>query len=185
MARTEEPARPVDLAVALVNTYDLVADPPELLPDDATAHRFLLRHGHSEDAAALGRDAGQRMRALRDRFRAVFHAPDAAAAAGLLNALLRDTGALPRLVPDGTGWRLDAGPAEPGLDRVAARAAAGLAGFVAERGFGRLGTCVAAPCDCAFLDRTRAGSRRYCCTFCADRAAAAAYRRRRRAGTAR
>jgi Putative stress-induced transcription regulator/CGNR zinc finger len=183
MSGTEEQVRPVDLAVALVNTWDLVADPPELLPDDATAHRFLLRHGLAEDAAALGPDAGERMRALRDRFRAVFHAPDPADAAGLLNALLQDARALPRLVPDGSGWRLEAGPAEPGLDRVAARAAAGLAGFVAERGFDRLGTCAAAPCDCAFLDRSRAGSRRYCCTFCADRAAAAAYRRRRRSGS--
>lgn len=176
---TEEPASPADLAVALVNTWDLVAEPPELLADDATAHRFLLRHGYGEDAAALGPDPAVRMRALRDRLRAVVHAPPPGAAE-LLNALLVDTGAVPRLVPAGDGWVLDAGPAAPGLDRVAARAASGLARFVAERGFARVGTCAAAPCDCAYLDRTRAGTRRYCCTFCADRAAAAAYRRRRR-----
>jgi predicted RNA-binding Zn ribbon-like protein len=177
---TEEPASPADLAVALVNTWDLVAEPPELLADDATVHRFLLRHGYGEDAAALGPEPAERLRALRDRLRAVFHAPTPAAAAELLNGLLADTGAVPRLVPAGEVWVLDAGPAEPGLGRVAARAATGLAGFVAERGFGRIGTCAAAPCDCAYLDRTRAGTRRYCCSFCADRAAATAYRRRKR-----
>lgn len=176
----DEPAAPADLAVALVNTWDLVAEPPELLRDDATAHRFLLGHGYPEDAAALGAGGVERLRALRDRLRAVFHAGAPDEAAALLNALLLDTGAVPRLVPDATGWRLDAGPAAPGLPRVAARAATGLAGFIAERGFARLGTCAAAPCDCAYLDRTRAGSRRYCCTFCADRAAASAYRARRR-----
>jgi predicted RNA-binding Zn ribbon-like protein len=172
------PVAPVDLAVALVNTWDLLADPPDLLRDAAAADRFLRRHGLDADAAALG-GVGE-LRAVRDRLRAVFHAADRPAAAELLNRLLADSGALPRLVPAGTGWRLAAGPAEPGARRLAAVAATGLAGFVAERGFDRLGTCAAAPCDCAFVDRSRAGTRRYCCSYCADRVAASAYRARRR-----
>jgi predicted RNA-binding Zn ribbon-like protein len=174
----QEPAAPVDLAVALVNTWDLLEDPPDLLRDDATGHRFLLRHGYPQDAAALG--GVEELRALRDRLRAVFHAADRPAAAALLNGLLADSGAVPRLVPDGERWRLAAGPAEPGVRRLGAVAATGLADFVAERGFDRLGTCAAAPCDCAFVDRSRAGTRRYCCTYCADRVAASAYRARRR-----
>ena len=67
-----EPAAPVDLAVALVNTWDLVADPHELLPDDATAQRFLLRHGYPQDAAAL--ESAEQLRTVRDRLRAVVHA---------------------------------------------------------------------------------------------------------------
>ncbi len=172
-----EPAAPVDLAVALVNTWDRLEDPPDRLRDDAAGHRFLLRHGYPDDAAATG---VAELRAVRDRLRAVFHAADRPAAAALLNQLLADSGAVPRLVPAGDGWRLTAGPAEPGARRVAALAATGLAGFVAERGFDRLGTCAAAPCDCAFVDRSRAGSRRYCCGYCADRVAASAYRARRR-----
>ncbi|HEY6747274.1 MAG TPA: CGNR zinc finger domain-containing protein [Mycobacteriales bacterium] len=175
-----EPAAPVDLAVALVNTWDLIADPHELLPDDATAQRFLLRHGYPQDAAAL--EGAQQLRTARDRLRAVIHAADQPTAAELLNRLLLDSRAVPRLTAGGSGWRLDAGPERPGVERVLARAATGLAVFIAERGFDRLGTCAAAPCDCAFLDRTRAGTRRYCCTYCADRVAASAYRRRRRAG---
>lgn len=178
MADSARPAAAVDLAVALVNTWDLLADPPELLRDDAAGHRFLLRHGYPDDAAAL---AGvDELRAVRDRLRAVLHAADRPAAAELLNRLLADSGAVPRLVPDGAGWRLAAGPAQPGAWRLAAVAATGLAGFIAERGFDRLGRCAAAPCDCAFVDRSRAGTRRYCCTYCADRVAASAYRARRR-----
>ena len=178
MADSVRPAAPVDLAVALVNTWDWLEDPPDLLRDDATARRFLLRHDYPDDAAAL---AGvEELRAVRDRLRAFVHTADRTAAAELLNQLLADSGAVPRLVPDGVGWVVAAGPAEPGARRVAAVAATGLAGFVAERGFDRLGTCAAAPCDCAFVDRSRAGTRRYCCTYCADRVAAAAYRARRR-----
>lgn len=174
-----QPAEPVDLAVALVNTYDLLEDPPDLLRDLAFARRVLDRHGYPEDAAAL---AGlDELRAGRDRLRAFFHAEPGPPAAAVLNALLADTGAVTRLEPDGTGWRVSAGPAEPGVRRVVAIAAAGLAAFVAERGFARIGTCAGAPCDCAFVDRTRPGTRRYCCTYCADRVAAADYRRRKKA----
>ena len=171
-------AEPVDLAVALVNTYDLLEDPPDLLRDAAAARALLDRHGYPHDAAAL---AGvEELRAGRDRLRAFFHAEQPADAAGLLNALLADTGAVARLEAAGDGWRLGAGPVEPGARRVLAVAAAGLAAFVAERGFARVGTCAGAPCDCAFVDRTRPGTRRFCCTYCADRVAAADYRRRKR-----
>jgi len=176
--RAGGPAAPLDLAVALVNTWDLLADPSDLLADDRAADRFLRRHGYPDDAAALA-GVGE-LRAVRDRLRAVFHTADRAAAAELLNRLLADSAAVPRLLPAGDRWQLTAGPAEPGARRVAAVAATGLAGFVAERGFERLGTCAAAPCDCAYVDRSRAGTRRYCCTYCADRVAASAYRARRR-----
>jgi predicted RNA-binding Zn ribbon-like protein len=176
-----QPAEPVDLAVALVNTYDLLNDPPDGLRDDATARRFLDRHGYPADAAALG--GVDELRAGRDRLRAFFHAEPGLAAAGVLNELLADTGAVTRLEAAADGWRVTAGPAEPGVRRIVAVAAAGLAAFVAERGFARIGTCAGAPCDCAFVDRTRPGTRRYCCTYCADRVAAADYRRRKRAAT--
>ena len=61
---------------------------------------------------------------------------------------------------------------------LAARLPAALAECVASRGLGRLGTCAAPPCHCAFVDRTRARTRRYCCTACNDRTAARLYRQR-------
>jgi predicted RNA-binding Zn ribbon-like protein len=47
-------------------------------------------------------------------------------------------------------------------------------------GTGRLGVCGSDPCRCVFVDRTRAGTRKYCCTYCNDRFAARAYRRRKK-----
>jgi len=42
----------------------------------------------------------------------------------------------------------------------------------------RMGVCQAAPCNCVYIDRSRARTRRYCCDQCNDRASIAAYRRR-------
>jgi len=89
--------------------------------------------------------------------------------------------AVPQLVPSGDGLRLQVAPEARGLAALSARLPAALAEYVARRGIGRLGTCAALPCECAFLDRTRAQTRRFCCTACNDRAAALLYRRRKRA----
>jgi predicted RNA-binding Zn ribbon-like protein len=53
-----------------------------------------------------------------------------------------------------------------------------LAQVLTEGGADRLRTCVADPCRCVYVDRTRAGRQRYCCELCNDRMASAAYRRR-------
>ena len=49
-------------------------------------------------------------------------------------------------------------------------------------GLSRFGRCLARPCRCVFVDRSRNRSRRYCCDLCADRANQQAARRRRQAG---
>jgi len=56
-----------------------------------------------------------------------------------------------------------------------------LAQAMAAGGPGRFGTCLADPCRCVYVDRTRSGRQRYCCELCNDRIAAAAYRSRRSA----
>ena len=43
-----------------------------------------------------------------------------------------------------------------------------------------VGVCGSDPCRCVFVDRTRGGTRKYCCTYCNDRFAARAYRRRKK-----
>jgi predicted RNA-binding Zn ribbon-like protein len=70
----------------------------------------------------------------------------------------------------------------PGGD-LPARLLAAVAEHIGRSGVARLGVCASDPCRCAFVDRTRAGTRRYCCTVCNDRAAARAYRRRRSGGS--
>jgi CGNR zinc finger len=54
-----------------------------------------------------------------------------------------------------------------------------VATHVASYGVARLGICASDPCRCAYVDQSRGGTRRYCCTLCNDRAAARAYRRRK------
>ena len=55
-----------------------------------------------------------------------------------------------------------------------------VAAYVVEHGPVRLGVCGSDPCRCVFVDRTRGGTRKYCCTYCNDRFAARAYRRRKK-----
>jgi predicted RNA-binding Zn ribbon-like protein len=57
-----------------------------------------------------------------------------------------------------------------------------MAEHVARFGTTRLGTCASDPCHCAFVDRTRGATRRYCRTRYDDRAVARAYRKRRNSG---
>ena len=83
--------------------------------------------------------------------------------------------------PTATG-KLRAWPREESLDAAAARAALGLLEAIRDLGWQRFGRCAGEPCRCAFVDRSRNRSRRYCCELCADRVAQASYRRRK-AGT--
>ena len=99
----------------------------------------------------------------------------------LLNELSRAYGRPPELERAGGELRLRSWPDErEGLDAVAAYATAGLLEAMRDLGWSRFGRCAGSPCRCAFVDRSRNRSRRYCCSLCADRVAQADYRRRQR-----
>ena len=96
--------------------------------------------------------------------------------------MMADAGAVPALVADlvaPSAARLVTGVGAEGLEALRIRLPVALAQRIATRGVESLGACHADPCRCVFVDRTRAGTRRYCCGWCNDRAAARAYRRRR------
>lgn len=167
------------LAAAFVNTHDVTLPRPEHLPDPDALERFLRRWGLPPGRQLTSRDLS-RARVLRRRLRAVFEAPDEERAAGLLNELLTES----RVVPvvergPGTGWVLRSRPAtrDP-IARLQAAAVTSLAELVEEHGFADLKTCDAAPCQDAFVDISRNGSRRFCCLACANRHRVAAFRRR-------
>ena len=125
-------------------------------------------------AAARG-DPG--LTALADEMHPVFAAPDAAARAGLVTALLARTGVRPVLVTDDDGpavegWLVD----DPAEGRRAAAALA-LREQIAERP-GRIGVCADRGCAGVYLDASPAGRRRFCCLPCQNRARAAAFRQR-------
>jgi predicted RNA-binding Zn ribbon-like protein len=177
-------ASDLDLAVLLVNSHDLLEDPADRLSDLTWLTSVLKRVGHSDLAGALTRSDLPRLRSLRSVLRAAFEAPDLKSAAAVLNPQLVKARAVYLLdVPSrsrAAGARFVATPDRTGYAALAARLPAALAAHVAEHGVGRLGVCSSDPCRCAFVDRTRAGTRRYCCTVCNDRYAARAYRRRQR-----
>jgi predicted RNA-binding Zn ribbon-like protein len=177
------PADDLELAVLLVNSYDELADPPDRLTSLDWYAAVLRAVGHPAQANALGPGDLGLLRALRGGLRAAFTAATPQAAALALNPLLLTTAAVPVLVsgPDGRA-RLSVAPGALGLPALAARLPTALAAHIARHGMTRLGSCAAHPCGCVYVDRTRAGRRRYCCDLCNDRAAAAAYRNRRSSG---
>jgi predicted RNA-binding Zn ribbon-like protein len=172
--RGASPASDLDLAVVLLNSLDLLEDPADRLTDLAWWRDALRQTGHPRLAAAQRRANLPRLRKLRETLRAVFECDSDAEAGALLNPALLDADAVVQLRPDGLGVT----GTGPGGD-LEARLLAAVAAQVAEQGAARLGVCGSDPCRCAYVDRTRAGTRRYCCTPCNDRAAARAYRRRK------
>jgi predicted RNA-binding Zn ribbon-like protein len=169
----------LDLAVELVNTYWVLASPPDRLTDVAAYQRILSDAGDDALAGQLQREDLAGLRTLREEIRPVFGARSAAAAVGILDPLLRDAAIPARLaLDDGAArWAWDSG--QQGLPALRARLLTALAAHLVRHGAARIGTCQADPCTCVYVDRSRARTRRYCCDQCNDRAAATAYRRRK------
>jgi predicted RNA-binding Zn ribbon-like protein len=156
------------LAAALVNTRPRPANPVEGLPDGAAAARLLTAHGVAaapEDAAA----ALPALLRLRGELLAAFEAADMPALAAVLNPYLARAPAA-RLVGEDGDWALRA-PADelPLAERVALRAARGLAALAAAAGLDRLGFCAADDCQAVYADTSPRGARRYCTRTCANR----------------
>lgn len=170
----------IGLAVSLVNTWDVLNDPPELL--DLDRLRILLRWFELDAAekAAAESDVAP-VRRVRDRLRRAFEASSEAGAVAELNALAREAKAVPQLERENGGWAFRYGSGPRSLaSELAGRASVALLGVVERDGWDRFGLCAAAPCCCVYVDRSRNRSRRYCCGLCADRATQAAARRRKR-----
>jgi predicted RNA-binding Zn ribbon-like protein len=174
------PASDLDLAVLLVNSLDLLEDPPDRLTDLAWFRGVAAEVGRDDIAGPLGPGDLAGLRELRESLRAVFQATSPGEAASILNPMLLRAAAVPQLVISPDCIRLQVAHGKRGLAALAARLPVALAEHVARRGVGRLGTCAAPPCQCAFIDHTRALTRRFCCTACNDRAAARLYRQRKR-----
>ena len=174
----------LDLVVELINTVWVLADPPDSLTDTSVYRDILIGAGESQLADDLATSDLGRLRALRERLRAVFHAHTAQEAAALVNTLLQENAVTPQLVAGQEGdISLAWGAGRRGYDALAARLPAALAihlaTHLATHRLTRLGICAAPPCTCVFVDRTRPGTRKYCCDQCNDRAAAAAYYQRK------
>jgi predicted RNA-binding Zn ribbon-like protein len=125
------------------------------------------------------------VRALRPQLRAVWQASGPEELAGIINGLLRDSGARPWLVDHGGGWGWHlhvTEPSAPLAHRISAQAGFAFADLVRLGETERLRICDAPDCDAVLVDLSRNRSRRYCDTGnCGNRQHVAAYRARRSA----
>jgi len=177
LADPAAPASDVELALLLVNSHDLLEAEPDRLVDLSWLTRAFTSVGHGDLVAGLADADLPRLRELRDVLRRVFESDGADEVAATLNPLL---GQPHTLVVNDKRLTLRVGAGLRGLAALEARLPAALAAYVVDHGPARLGVCHSDPCRCVFVDRTRAGTRKYCCTYCNDRHAARAYRRRKR-----
>src|SRR5205807_8314050 len=121
----------LDIAVELVNTEYFLADPPDRLTSAAAFREILEDLGHADLASQLQAGDLGRLRRLRERLWPVFAATTAAAAAALLNPMLREALAAPQLVEEPPGaWRLRVGADRRGIEALEARLPAALAAQV-------------------------------------------------------
>jgi predicted RNA-binding Zn ribbon-like protein len=182
LTRDETRGTGAALAVDLVNTWDELADEPDLIEGLRDVRYWLGWHGLHEAAKRVRASDVERVRELRARFDRVFDAPGEAEAVTLLNELARDYGTPPQLEQANGAWRLRSWPDErEGLPAAAAYGTAGLLEALRDLGWERFGRCAGSPCRCAFVDRSRNRTRRYCSNLCADRVAQAQYRARKKA----
>ncbi|MPZ74881.1 MAG: RNA-binding protein [Nitriliruptorales bacterium] len=164
--------REAALAAGLVNSAD---DRDEL--------RDVLTRNNISAIGDLSAEVMDQIQALRPRLGKIFRSEDPAEAATEINALLRETGALPQITDhDDEEWHLHYTPVEaPLVVRLAAEAAMGLAIVMRDDGLERLKTCASETCDDVFVDTSRNRSRRFCDpATCGNRANVAAFRARRR-----
>jgi predicted RNA-binding Zn ribbon-like protein len=168
-----------DTTAALMLAADLVNS--GALADVGGLEAFLDKHLVEPRVRATAADLDA-VRALRPRLRAVWQAADTGALANLVNELLTDSGARPRLVDHGGGWgwHLHVTGHDAALrHRIAAQAGFAVADLVRLGEADRLRHCEAPGCEAVFVDLSKNRSRRYCDTGnCGNRQHVAAYRER-------
>jgi predicted RNA-binding Zn ribbon-like protein len=169
---------PMSVASDLLNTIDLLADPADRLTTVEHLRGFLRGHGYPADPVTRGDLAASRK--LREQLRAIWQSGDVNTAAERLNALLARHRPALRLRIRANDVEVGYGDRSDPTRALTEEVLGSLAHELARHGMTRLGTCDGDPCRCAFVDRSRNLTRRYCCDICTSRAAAAAYRRRKR-----
>jgi predicted RNA-binding Zn ribbon-like protein len=175
----------VQIAVDLVNTADKVAGTDEL--SDVKGLLAFLDQYSGEwtddkfDPGALDNFDLRRVRSLRAKLRRVFESSDVDLAAEILNDILVEVGATPRVSLHSGEAHLHFEPIRSGVMRwLGASTAMGLATVLVDYGTERFGVCDADDCAHAYVDTSRNRSRKHCSTTCANRANVKAHRDRAR-----
>ena len=168
----------VELAMDLVNTLDLPYGTDDLTEIEGL-RKFIDEHGLSGD---VGEDDLARVRELRTSLRRVFEASSEPDAAEILNRLLSDSAATPRISAHGDSpLHMHFEPAGAGVaDKLTATTAMALAVVLCDFGKDRLGICASDSCRFAFIDVSKNRRKQYCGDKCATRENVAALRARRK-----
>jgi predicted RNA-binding Zn ribbon-like protein len=173
---------PVRLAVDLVNTFD-IASGHEALTGPADVASFIEAHDgdwYRPGWVPQEWDLNE-VRALRSLLRQVFESDTVEEATAILNDLLADMGAVPRISFHGTAPHLhfESDARSPVL-HMGAIAAMGLSVAMIDGGLDRFGMCRSSTCGDVFVDVSRNRSRLHCSDKCTTRENVAAYRARHR-----
>lgn len=174
--------RSLEAAIDLVNTSPETShDGIDSLADRADYERFLERHPYS---GRLRRDAAElrEVRGIRPRLLELWRT-DRAGAVPLVNAMLADGRALPRLVThDEFDWHIHATSDEaPLATRILVETAMAFVDVIRSDEYDRVRVCAADDCESVCVDYSKNGSKRYCDTGnCGNRMNVNAYRRRAR-----
>jgi predicted RNA-binding Zn ribbon-like protein len=170
--------KPVELAVALVNTRGINEDGlagPDQLADFVDQYKTLWEG--VTDPPKRGDLVA--VRKLRTALREVIESDDEDSAATRVNELLDTYGAKPRLSTHNGTPHLHFEPTDSSIVCwLGATTAMGLASVIVEHGVERFGVCDSATCDDVYVDTSRNRSRRHCSNTCSTREAVAAYRKR-------
>jgi predicted RNA-binding Zn ribbon-like protein len=174
---------PIEVAVRFANTLNAATGEDALqTPQDVAdfIDRELHEWGHLP-ATAQERHL-RKARELRARLRSVWAADDEVAAANVINEILEQVGATPRVSTHGDhGPHLHFEPerGDP-VDDLGAITAVGLGVALIEGGRERFGRCASSSCDDVFIDTSKNRSRRHCSDTCTTRESVAAFRARQR-----
>jgi predicted RNA-binding Zn ribbon-like protein len=163
-------------AAALVNTGGRDGEGlPSLTALDQFLHTYGWTGQRQHDQAEL-----RSVRALRPRLRRIWEV-DEDGVVETVNALLRESNALPQLVRhDGWPYHLHATPPDaPLATRMAVEAAMAFVDVVRTGELRRLRICEYPNCGNVVVDLSKNRSRRFCEAGCGNRAAVSAYRARR------
>lgn len=175
MSFTHDTVGALQSATELVNAVE----PPVTLATVAELDAFFDRHGYTgrHDRTVAELDA---VLALAPRLRTLLLA-GRADVAPIVNAMLAEVGAVPRLVRhEHEDWHLHAVDDDAPLShRILAETAMAMVDVVRSDQTSRLDVCADPACDGVVLDLSRNRSRRYCSATCTNRNAQAAHRARR------
>ena len=173
---------PADMAVALVNTDERVQGEDHLVSfEDLQVFLEEWRELWEGDSQRPTEEDVARVARLRGRLRSVFEAEDEGRAVEILNMILVDNHAVPRVSLHGGSPHLHFEPSGDAFSVwLAVVTGMGLTTVLVDQGLARFGVCAATDCRDVFLDTSRNRSRRHCSTTCSTREAVAAHRRRQR-----